>query len=111
MIDVLVALAAFSALALAVVAFWRERSSRELLRDAQRRLYLAQARFNELESSVRKELQSLRAVVRRQAAGPLFDASMRIADAIAIEPRVRDVLAQFHLGGCSACAVDETQTI
>jgi hypothetical protein len=111
MINVLVALAAFGALGLAVVAFWRERSLRELLRDTQRRLYLTQTRLNELESSVQKELQSLRAVVRRQAAGPLFDASMRIADAMAIEPRVRDVLAQFHLGGCSACAIDETQTI
>ena len=36
---------------------------------------------------------------------------MKIADAIAIAPRIRDVLAQFHLGGCSSCAVNEEHTI
>jgi hypothetical protein len=36
---------------------------------------------------------------------------MTLAEAIAIDPRVRQVLAQFHLGGCSACAVDEADTI
>ncbi|MBI3327779.1 MAG: disulfide oxidoreductase [Nitrospinae bacterium] len=36
---------------------------------------------------------------------------MQIGDAIASDPRVRDVLAQFHLGGCSACAINEEETI
>jgi hybrid cluster-associated redox disulfide protein len=49
--------------------------------------------------------------MRRQAGGPLFEPSMKIADAIAIDPRVRDVLAQFHLGGCSSCAINEEHTI
>lgn len=35
---------------------------------------------------------------------------MKIADAIAIDPRTREVLAQFHLGGCSSCAINEEQT-
>jgi len=111
MINVLTALAAFGALGIAVVAIFRERSLRESLQDARRRLYLAQARLNELESAVQKELQSLRAVVRRQAVSSVFDPTMRIADAIAIDPHVRDVLAQFHLGGCSSCAINEEQTI
>jgi hybrid cluster-associated redox disulfide protein len=111
MIHVLIALAAFGALGIAVVAFLRERSLRESLQDARRRLYLAQARLNELESAVQKELQSLRAVVRRQAGSSTFDPTMRIADAIAIDPHVRDVLAQFHLGGCSSCGINEEHTI
>jgi hybrid cluster-associated redox disulfide protein len=36
---------------------------------------------------------------------------MKIADAIAMNPRVRDVLAQFHLGGCSSCAINEEHSI
>jgi hybrid cluster-associated redox disulfide protein len=36
---------------------------------------------------------------------------MKIGDAIAVEPRVREVLAQFHLGGCSSCAINEEHTI
>jgi hybrid cluster-associated redox disulfide protein len=41
----------------------------------------------------------------------VFDPTMRIAEAIAIDPRVRDVLAQFHLGGCSSCAIHEEHSI
>jgi hybrid cluster-associated redox disulfide protein len=111
MIDMLVALAAFGALGMATMTFLRQRPWREALRDAQRRLYLAQARLTELENLVQKELQSVRALVRRQSGDPCFEPTMKIADAIAIEPRVREVLAQFHLGGCSSCAINEEHSI
>src|SRR5262245_23654625 len=111
MMTVLLGLTAGVALGLAIITFFRQRYVRDMLRDMQRRLYLAQARLNELESTAQKELQALRSVMRRQSGGPVFEASMKIAEAIAIDPRVRDLLAQFHLGGCSACAVNEEQTI
>jgi hybrid cluster-associated redox disulfide protein len=111
MIDVLVALAAFGALGIATVTLLRQRSWREMLRDAQRRLYLTQARLNELESLVQRELQTVRALVRRQSGDRFFEPTMKIADAVAIDPRVREVLARFHLGGCSSCAINEEHTI
>jgi hybrid cluster-associated redox disulfide protein len=111
MIDVLVALAAFGALSIAAITLLRQRSWREALRDAQRCLYLTQTRLNELESIVQKELQTVRALARRQSGSLFFEPAMKIADAIAIDPRVREVLAQFHLGGCSSCAINEEHTI
>jgi hypothetical protein len=111
MINVLVALVALGALGIAMITYGRERSLRGSLREAQRRLYLAQARLNELENAFQKELHALRAAMRRQSGGPVFEPTMRIADAIAIDPRVRGVLAQFHLGGCSSCAINEEDTI
>ena len=111
MVNVLAALVAFGALGIAAVTFFRQRSGREVLRDLQRRLYVGQARLNEMESLMQQELQALRALMRRQSGGPLFEATMKIADAIAMDPRVRDVLARFHLGGCSSCAIDEEHTI
>jgi hypothetical protein len=111
MINVLVALGAFGVLVSAAIALLRQRSLREAVRDAQRRLYLVQARLHELESTMQKELQAVRTLVRRQSAGPLFEPTMKIADAVAIDPRVREVLAQFHLGGCNACAIDAEHTI
>src|SRR5919108_767518 len=111
MINVLVALVALSALGIAIITYGRERSLRASLREAQRRLYLAQARLNELETRFQKELHALRVVMRRQSGGSVFEPTMRIADAIAIDPRVREVLAQFHLGGCSSCAINEEHTI
>jgi hybrid cluster-associated redox disulfide protein len=111
MITVLIALIACVALGIAVITFFRQRFLRDALRDAQRRLYLAQARLNELESTVQKELQALRSLMRQQSGGSCFEPSMKIADAIALDPRIRHVLAQFHLGGCSSCAINEEQTI
>jgi hybrid cluster-associated redox disulfide protein len=111
MITVLVGLTALGALGIAAITLFRQRFLRDALRDAQRRLYLAQARLNELESTVQKELQALRGLVRRQSSGLRLESTMRIADAIAIDPRIRDVLAQFHLGGCSSCAINEEDTI
>jgi hybrid cluster-associated redox disulfide protein len=111
MITVLIVMIACAALGIAAVTLFRQRFVRDALRDAQRRLYLVQARLNELESTVQKERQAVRSLVRRQSGGPLFERSMKIADAIAIDPRVRDVLAQFHLGGCSSCAINEEHTI
>jgi hybrid cluster-associated redox disulfide protein len=111
MITVLVVLIGCVALGIAAITFFRQRFLRDALRDAQRRLYLAQARLNELESTVQKELQALRSMMQRQSGGPLFVPSMKIAEAIAIDPRIRDVLAQFHLGGCSSCAINEEHTI
>jgi hybrid cluster-associated redox disulfide protein len=111
MITVLTVLIALVALGVAAITFFRQRFLRDALRDAQRRLYLAQARLNELENTLQKELLALRSLLRRQSGGPVFDPSMKIADAIAIDPRIRDVLAQFHLGGCSSCAINEEHTI
>jgi hybrid cluster-associated redox disulfide protein len=111
MITVLIALIACVALGIAAITFFRQRLLRDALREAQRRLYLAQARLSELESTVQQERQALRSLMRRQSGGPLFEPSMKIAEAIAIDPRIRDVLAQFHLGGCSSCAIDEEHTI
>src|SRR5262245_33480668 len=99
MSNALIVLTALAGLCIAVMTLVRQRFLRDALRDSQRRLYLAQARLNELENAVHKELQTFRAIVQRPSGGPLIESTMRIADAIAIDPRIRDVLAQFHLGG------------
>jgi hybrid cluster-associated redox disulfide protein len=111
MIDVLIGLTTLGALGLGALTLFRQRFLRDALRDAQRRLYLTQARLNELETTVQREIQALRGLMRQQSGGPLFESTMKIADAIAIDPRIRDVLAQFHLGGCTSCAIDEDHTI
>ena len=36
---------------------------------------------------------------------------MTIAEALAVHPKVTEVLANFHLGGCSHCAVSDVDTI
>lgn len=57
------------------------------------------------------KLNELRLELKRQAGEPIFDARMTIADAMKVHPKVQDVLASFHLGGCSHCAISDVDTI
>ena len=40
-----------------------------------------------------------------------FNKDMTIGDAMAIHPRVREVFAGYHLGGCAHCVINEFETI
>ncbi len=57
------------------------------------------------------KLNELKLQARRQAGQPIFDPRMTIAEAMSVHPKVVDVLATFHLGGCSHCAVSDVDTI
>ena len=40
-----------------------------------------------------------------------FSLDMTIAEAMNVHPRVREVFAVFHLGGCAHCAVGQFETL
>lgn len=40
-----------------------------------------------------------------------FSIDMTIGEAMSVHPRVAEVFAAFHLGGCSGCAVSEVETV
>lgn len=40
-----------------------------------------------------------------------FDLDMTIGEAMAVHPRVREVMAVFHLGGCAHCAINQVETL
>ena len=40
-----------------------------------------------------------------------FQLDMTVADAMAVHPRVAEVFAAFHLGGCAHCGVSQVETI
>ncbi|HOD49977.1 MAG TPA: DUF1858 domain-containing protein [Candidatus Hydrogenedentes bacterium] len=51
------------------------------------------------------------AAAREPNAASNFHLDMPIAEAIQIHPRVREVFAAFHLGGCAHCALGQFETI
>lgn len=67
--------------------------------------------LNEANEKLDARLGDLRLELRRQAGETIFNPKMTIAEALAVHPRVNDVLASFHLGGCSHCAVSDVDTI
>jgi hybrid cluster-associated redox disulfide protein len=60
---------------------------------------------------LRQKLNELQLQARRQAGQSIFDLRMTIAEAMGVHPKVAEVLANFHLGGCSHCAVSDVDTI
>ena len=36
---------------------------------------------------------------------------MTVGEAMAVHPRVAEVFAAFHLGGCSSCGISEVETV
>ena len=40
-----------------------------------------------------------------------FNLDMTIADAMAVDPRVAQVFAAFHLGGCALCHLGQVETV
>jgi hypothetical protein len=65
---------------------------------------------------VREESAAALAQVRAEMHLPsgvnaLFAPQMKVQDALAIHPQAEQILAAFHLGGCSSCAVDPTDTL
>lgn len=40
-----------------------------------------------------------------------FNLNMTIAEAMAVHPRVAEVFAAFHLGGCAHCRINEVETL
>jgi hybrid cluster-associated redox disulfide protein len=99
------------ALIVAFLAIRRAGSVQERLERTTSQLYelrsAAQARQEELEN----RLNDVRLQQRRQAGESIFDPRMTIAEAMSVHPKVSEVLASFHLGGCSHCAISDVDTI
>ena len=58
-----------------------------------------------------EQVSDLRLAMHQQAGDLEFVPTMTIAEAMGVHPRVSEVLASFHLGGCSHCAVSDVDTI
>ena len=67
--------------------------------------------LNETNDKLDQALTDLRFEQRRQSGETIFTPTMTIADALQVHPKVSEVLASFHLGGCSSCAVSDVDTI
>lgn len=66
---------------------------------------------NVTQESFENRLNDMNLAARYQAGEKIFDPAMTIADALSVHPRVGEVLSEFHLGGCSQCAVSDVDTI
>lgn len=76
--------------------------------------YMQKASKEEFESLWRDELVKHHDEITpfgRAEDGRYFSLDMTIGEAMAIHPRVAEVFAAFHLGGCSHCGINQFETI
>jgi len=102
---------ALVALLVAFFALRRAGSLQERLDRADSALYELRRTLKESNAQVDEKLNDLRLSLRQQAGEVIFRPTMTIAEAMQVHPRVSEILASFHLGGCSHCVVSEVDTI
>ena len=94
-------------LVIAYLAFRRADALDKRLSETNDRLFDLRSQLNDTNGGLR----SLRLEMRRQAGDLSFAPTMTISEAMEVHPQVAQVLASFHLGGCSHCAVSDVDTI
>jgi len=104
-------LVAVLSLAVAYLAFRRADAAERRLTETYNTLHKLMAQMAQAAEETREGLASLRLEMRQRAGELAFSPDMTIAEALNVHPKVKDVLASFHLGGCSHCAVSDVDTI
>lgn len=72
--------------------------------------YDLSTRLQEATTKLKKDLTALQLDVQGRFGELRFRKDMTIGRALDLHPGVKEVLAQFHIGGCSSCAVNEEET-
>jgi hybrid cluster-associated redox disulfide protein len=104
-------LVAVVALVLAVIAWTRGNASAGELARLREDLHQARLDMAATRDMLQLKIDDLSREARRSAGQLKFVPEMTIADAMQVDPRVAQVLSDFHLGGCSNCAVSDVDTL
>lgn len=99
------------ALIVAYLAVRRVSGLDQRLSEANNRWLELRSELGETTKKLEAKLLDVRLAQQRQVGERLFTPTMTIAEALAVHPGVSEVLASFHLGGCSHCAVSDVDTI
>ena len=76
-----------------------------------RSLYDASDQIRRLEESQAAAVAELRAEIARSSGKAAFRPAMSVRESYALHPQAQEILAAYHMGGCSSCAVELDDTI
>jgi hybrid cluster-associated redox disulfide protein len=99
------------ALVLAIIGWSRANAVTGDLARTREDLHQARMDLASLRDALQAKIDDLGREARRSAGQLKFVPTMTIADAMQVDPGVAQVLADFHLGGCSNCAVSDVDTL
>jgi hybrid cluster-associated redox disulfide protein len=69
-------------------------------------LFDANDEIRRLREGVEEETAQMRVALRQQQGATAFTPEMTVREVLMVHPQAEQVLASFHLGGCSHCAVE-----
>jgi hybrid cluster-associated redox disulfide protein len=69
-------------------------------------LFDANDEIRRLREEVEEEVATMRVALRQQQGAMAFTPEMTVREVLMVHPQAEQVLASFHLGGCSHCAVE-----
>ena len=69
-------------------------------------LFDANDEIRRLREGVEEDVAHLRVALRQQQGATAFTPEMTVREVLMVHPQAEQVLASFHLGGCSHCAVE-----
>jgi hybrid cluster-associated redox disulfide protein len=104
-------LVAILSLVFAYLAFRRADAIEKRQSETNNRLTELSLQMTQVADEAREGLAGLHLTMRQRAGELNFSPEMTIADAMQVHPKVSEVLASFHLGSCSHCAVSDVDTI
>ena len=107
--------AAFIFAIIALLFAWRVNRTggelRERIAQVNSRVYNLRLGLQEMQETSEKELTALKFEVLKLQGNLRITPEMRVGDVVSIHPQIEQMLAGFHIGGCSSCSVDDRQTL
>jgi hypothetical protein len=98
-------------LALAWLSFKQNGDLKERIAETNSRIYRLRREKEELQEVTEREIANLRFELLKLKGGLRIAPEMKVGDILTIHPQAQQVLAGFHLGGCSNCSIDGRQSL
>jgi len=96
---------------LAIVAIRRSRRVEEALDEVLSEVRKLDRVTEEREARLRQEIARLQTASLVSSGAPHFHEGMTVAEALELDARASEVMASFHIGGCSSCGIDPKDTL
>jgi TolA-binding protein len=89
----------------------KNKNLKERITQVNSRVYQLRREIQETQEAAAQERTVLRFEILKLQGDLQVTPEMQIGEITAIHPQAEQVLAGFHLGGCSSCGVDNTQSL
>jgi hypothetical protein len=108
----------YIALAIALISLgvaWKARRTtsnlKERIAQVNSRVYHLRRELQDAQEEAEQSLAALKFELLKLQGNLIITPDMKIGEITTIHPQAQQLLAGFHLGGCSSCSVDDRQTL